>query len=57
MLEKLMSLTFSDVMAFVSAACFTSKCENDPCYVVRMVCAEEIEANNLVSDNREKTHN
>lgn len=25
----------------------TTKCENDPCYVVRMVCAEEIELNNL----------
>lgn len=30
-------------------AYITTKCENDPCYVVRMVCAEEIEANNLVS--------
>ena len=29
-------------------AYITTKCENDPCYVVRMVCAEEIAKNNLV---------
>ena len=33
----------------VTKAHITSKCENDPCYVVRMVCAEEMAANNLVS--------
>lgn len=27
----------------------SSKCENDPCFVVRMVCAEEIAKNNLVT--------
>ena len=32
----------------VTKAHITSKCENDPCYVVRMVCAEEIAKNNLV---------
>lgn len=37
-------------------AYITSKCENDPCYVVRMVCAEEIEANDLVSDTQKETH-
>ena len=30
----------------VTKAYITSKCENDPCYVVRMVCAEEMAANN-----------
>ena len=35
----------------VTRAYITTKCENDPCYVVRMVCAEEIELNNLVSNN------
>ena len=38
-------------------AYITTKCENDPCYVVRMVCAEEIEANNLVSNTQKETHN
>ena len=33
----------------VTKAHIISKCENDPCYVVRMVCAEEMAANNLVS--------
>lgn len=31
----------------VTKAHITSKCENDPCYVVRMVCQEEMAANNL----------
>ncbi len=38
-------------------AYITSKCKNDPCYVVRMVCAEEIEANNIVSDTQKERHN
>lgn len=32
-------------------AYITSKCEIDPCYVVRMVCAEEVEKNNLQRNN------
>lgn len=33
----------------VTRAYITSKCENDPCYVVRMVCAEEMKSNSLVN--------